>query len=277
MDTDCALGSWNEDPDDAFAIIYNLLGTRAARSIYSVGGNTTALRAAKNCETLRSWTRSTSQVICGLDPGSELSLRQAGSENPFQVLGLGPLTNIAHWLQQDSQAMKAAWCTLGHVQTSGSLPPLWPMEFNATQDLKAAEFVFSSSLPLTVVPLDVAIKLKVKKEVWQRLDDSILGRNLKSQCWRWRLRNLILKAHSHFPAWDLVSAAMIENPDLGMIETGNLHFFKNGLVLCDPGFKNQTSHQREIAKVQRSVKIVTQIDSSAIWDSFFQRLASFGA
>ncbi len=279
IDTDCALGSWNEDPDDSFAVLYNLLGPLAAQSIFSVGGNTSAEVAAENCKQICSWIDSSGEVICGLNPVSTESstetLKSSQSQFPVQVLGLGPLTNLARWLSQDAHLIQSAWCTLGHIKTSGSLPPFWPVEFNATQDLKAAEFVFATSVELTVVPLDVAKLLRVSDEVWRRLGESELGRKLQAQCWRWRMRNLLLKAHSHFPAWDLVSATLIENPQLGKIEKGRLNFYKNGLVLCDPNYIAQTHHPREIAKIQKSVRIVTEIDCSGIWNSFFQRLHSF--
>ena len=72
------------------------------------------------------------------------------------LIAVGPLTNLALALQEDPQGMeqlKEVVVMGGAVRVPGNVTPF--AEFNIYADPPAAEMVFASGLPITLVPLDV--------------------------------------------------------------------------------------------------------------------------
>ncbi len=88
---------------------------------------------------------------------SELILKMAHqSPDEITLVAVGPLTNIALALKQDPGGMKKLKELVimgGAVRTRGNIPPY--AEFNIFSDPLAAQIVFESGLPITLVPLDV--------------------------------------------------------------------------------------------------------------------------
>jgi purine nucleosidase len=72
------------------------------------------------------------------------------------LIAIAPLTNLALGLQKDPQGMKQLKEVVimgGAVRTKGNITPY--AEFNIFVDPLAAQRVFTSGLPITLVPLDV--------------------------------------------------------------------------------------------------------------------------
>ena len=72
------------------------------------------------------------------------------------LIAVGPLTNLALALREDPQGMgqlKEVVVMGGAVRVPGNVTPF--AEFNIYVDPPAAEMVFASGLPITLVPLDV--------------------------------------------------------------------------------------------------------------------------
>ncbi|HWN45144.1 MAG TPA: nucleoside hydrolase, partial [Thermoanaerobaculia bacterium] len=143
IDSDNAMGSASGDVDDGLAVAALLKSGLPIAALTSVGGNTTQAQADRNNRTLG--------ALCGYPGPYRLG---AGSE-PLRFVALGPLTNVAAWLDQASEIILVG----SNVSSPGRFPPWWPHEFNLTHDRPAARAVFSSTVPLTVVPLDVARKM----------------------------------------------------------------------------------------------------------------------
>jgi len=79
-------------------------------------------------------------------------------EHPDELtlIATGPLTNLALGLQTDREGMrklKEVTIMGGAVRTKGNITP--HAEFNIYNDPLAAQMVFESRLPITLVPLDV--------------------------------------------------------------------------------------------------------------------------
>ena len=94
----------------------------------------------------RSFPRQAHELICetaAADPGA------------VTLIAVGPLTNLALALDYDAEAMKALREIVimgGAVRTRGNITP--EAEFNIYVDPQAAARVFSSGLPIRLVPLD---------------------------------------------------------------------------------------------------------------------------
>lgn len=198
IDSDNAMGSAMGDVDDGLAVAALLKSDLPVAALTSVGGNTTQARADRNNRALG--------ALCGyagpyrIEPWSE----------PLRIVALGPLTNVAAWLERPISEIVIVG---SNVSSPGRFPPWWPHEFNLTHDRPAARAVFSSSVPLTVVPLDVARKMRVGKPDLAELYGP-LGEHLRRHSKRWLRRSRLLRWSSTFPAYDLPAAMYAIDPSL---------------------------------------------------------------
>lgn len=100
-----------------------------------------------------------------LEPSSEDAINvllQAAQEygSELTIVTLGPLTNIATALQRDRTTLQKVGRIVimgGAVKVSGNISPA--AEFNFFVDPDAAQVVMESGIPLTVVGLDVTMKV----------------------------------------------------------------------------------------------------------------------
>lgn len=87
-------------------------------------------------------------------------------ENPGQIhlLAIGPLTNVAlAMIKEPKLAENLQHLTImGGVMRGPESLDYWVVEHNIRCDPEAAHVVFSSGAPMTLVPLDVTLKTKVK-------------------------------------------------------------------------------------------------------------------
>jgi len=197
IDSDNAMGSAAGDVDDGLAVAALLKSGLPIAALTSVGGNTTRGQADRNNRTLG--------ALCGY-PGP---YRLGAVSEPLRIVALGPPTNAPAWLHQASEIILAR----SNVSSKGRFPPWWPHEFNLTHDRPAARAVFSSSVPLTVVPLDVARKMRVGKAELAELCGP-LGEHLRKHSKRWLRRSPLLRWSSTFPVYDLPAAIYAIDPSL---------------------------------------------------------------
>jgi inosine-uridine nucleoside N-ribohydrolase len=99
-----------------------------------------------------------------LDPRGAVELMAASG--PATVVTTGPLTNVAALLEQAPQAVsEIVW--MGGSTERGNTRPY--AEFNAMVDPEAAEIVFASGLPLTMVGLNLTHQAQATDDVVERL------------------------------------------------------------------------------------------------------------
>jgi inosine-uridine nucleoside N-ribohydrolase len=82
------------------------------------------------------------------------------------LIALGPLTNVAHALHRDAALMRQLADVVimgGAVGVPGNVTPT--AEFNIYVDPEAAQIVFSSELPLTLIGLDVTERVRLTAEM----------------------------------------------------------------------------------------------------------------
>jgi inosine-uridine nucleoside N-ribohydrolase len=100
----------------------------------------------------------------GLDPRGAVELMAASG--PATVVATGPLTNVAALLEQAPEAVsEIVW--MGGSTERGNTRPY--AEFNAMVDPEAAEIVFASGLPLTMVGLNLTHQAQATDDVVERL------------------------------------------------------------------------------------------------------------
>jgi inosine/uridine nucleosidase len=99
-----------------------------------------------------------------LDPREAVELMV--ERGPATVVATGPLTNVAALLERSPQTVQEiVW--MGGSTGRGNTRPY--AEFNALVDPEAAEIVFSSGVPLTMVGLNLTHQAQATPEVVERL------------------------------------------------------------------------------------------------------------
>lgn len=116
------------------------------------------------------WNRTTKPVA---QPADELMAKLLSeSKEPIVLMCLGPLTNIARLLEKHPDTKKKIEAIVlmgGAVKVGYDGTPPVEAEWNIQSDIKAAQKVFSSGIPLTVVPLDATHGLKLSAQQREKL------------------------------------------------------------------------------------------------------------
>ncbi len=85
-------------------------------------------------------------------------------QGKLTIITLGPLTNLAHVLQQEANALRQAKEIIamgGAFRVPGNTGPV--AEFNMFVDPDAARMVLDAKLPLTLIPLDVTEQVVLER------------------------------------------------------------------------------------------------------------------
>lgn len=249
VDSDNALGSPRGDVDDAFAIAAILCSGRPVAGLSSVAGNTSEALAFENNKAIARLCGYAGPVLRGEEGARGI----ASAAEPLRVLALGPLTNVAEALRLEprlQQRVTELVLVGGNAASWGRWPPLWPLEFNLTKDRAAAKVVFESDLPLTVVPLDAARRLRATRRDLAELPGP-LGQHLREHSRRWFRRALIVHASRSIPLWDLCAAIYALEPGLFQVEETRARQHRNGWL--------------EFGAGERPLRLIRDFDPQALW------------
>jgi inosine-uridine nucleoside N-ribohydrolase len=261
IDTDNAAGSPSGDVDDAFAIAALLRSGLPVAAIASVAGNTSEAGADRNNRALGELCGYDGRYLRGVQAGDVPDrIDRAGGlwrNGPVRFLALGPLTNLAALLAA-RPAISEVVLVGGNLTSRGRFPPWWPHEFNLTKDPAATRAVFASDLPLTIVPLDVARRLRIGPGELKGLP-SELGKFLRRHSARWARRSLLIRGSRRFPVFDLAAAAYAIDPALAAVEETRARLHRNLWL--------------EFGRGERRLRVVRDLDLDGIW-RLFDRLVS---
>ena len=170
------------------------------------------------------------------------------------MAALGPLTNIAAALAARGRLDVSEVVLVGaNLSSRGRWPPFWPNEFNLTKDRAATRAVFASGLPLTIVPLDVAGRLRVGPREIAELGGP-LGDLLRRHSRRWLRRSRLVRWSASFPAFDLLAAAYLIDPESVTVEETRVILHRNARM--------------EFGRGGREVRVVRDLDRERIWRRF---------
>jgi inosine-uridine nucleoside N-ribohydrolase len=203
--------------DDGFALAAVFCaaaagGVRVA-GVSTVFGNTSARSAEACARKLATAAGVEVPVWRGAEgPGGSSGAAERIAELPegFEILALGPLTNLAAALAHDPglPARTSLRLVGGNLSSRGFLTPLWPLEFNLTRDAEAARQVLSAGWRrMLLYPLDVVCRMRADSAQLSRLSGlSGLGAFLASGSERWLRRARWRHLSRSFPVWDLPCA-----------------------------------------------------------------------
>ncbi len=186
------------------------------------------------------------------------------SENPLFILCQGAITNVAKALQTAPEIKDRI--TVVWIGTHGEAPCKAPFtEFNATNDIPAANYVLQSGVNLWLVPSNVYITINIGiAEIQRRIKPcGKIGRHL--------FQNLVDYNMSEFAGWtqgeswslgDSPAIAVTINPGCG-----HYHEATAPLVLEDTS--------SGIKEDNPKIRIYTDVDSRYIIEDFIAKLEIF--
>lgn len=90
----------------------------------------------------------------------------AGSDEPVELITIGPLTNIARLLSEYPHCKEGI---SGITVMGGNFTDPYP-EYNVSSDPEAADIVFRSGIPFAVVGVDVTSKCRMSKQDVEELE-----------------------------------------------------------------------------------------------------------
>ncbi len=258
VSSDNGLGSPFGDVDDAFAIAALLRGGAPIAALASVFGNTSERRAAANHARLAALCGYAGPLLRGAGRrrvrSSEAARALAGSPTAVRVLALGPLTDVAAAIDLGTAAVRGALAEViavgGNRTSHGRWPPVWPHEFNFTQDLAATRALVESDVPWTILPLDVTRRLRAGPRDLAMVGGAV-GDYLRRGARRWLWRARLLKGSNAFPVWDLVAALYALDPAPFRVERDRVTWHRGGWL--------------EFGRGSREVSVVAGFDPIAAW------------
>lgn len=167
------------------------------------------------------------------EPGqSWLAAQLASSAEPVTLLVTGPLTTVAEALDAEPaaehQIERIVWMG-GALRVAGNVSPWYEggqdgsMEWNVYWDPIAAARVFDSRIPIAMCPLDLTNRVKMTPEFIQTLGRSRRHpfSDLAGQCYA-------LVAHQTYYFWDVLTAGLIDRPDLYELRTERVRVVPTG-------------------------------------------------
>jgi inosine-uridine nucleoside N-ribohydrolase len=162
---------------------------------------------------------------------TELICQQvSASETPVTFIALGPLTNLAPALHADptlTTRFDRVFVSGGAIHAGGtihadvSLNPNKVAEWNLYIDPAAADVVFNSGIPLTLIPLDVTHTngphqpLLFTREFVRRLSGLAHEQAARVMVRIVHLWQLVNPQHRAVPVWDAVTAAIAVDTTIG--------------------------------------------------------------
>jgi len=151
---------------------------------------------------------------------SFLQRRLSRATRPVRVLALGALTNLTAMTRATAPAIKELVIMGGAIDVSGNVnhsegfvSPTQKSEWNFYADPLAASTVFSSDLPMTLVPLDATNQVPVKIPFIDQFTKI-------ARCPIGRMTSQVLEAvrpyaeEGVFYAWDPLAAVYLVHPDV---------------------------------------------------------------
>ena len=190
--------------------------------------------------------------------------------NDLTLIAVGPLTNVALALQKDLEGMKKLKEVVimgGAVRVKGNVTPY--AEFNIFVDPLAAQVVFESGLPITLVPLDVTHQVcltpKVMEERVKPLNNLFSQFVVEATQYNSKTQRF-LENTEVFHLHDPLAVGVAINRDLVGMERLSLHVETENGEYCG---------QTKEVKGHPKTNVCLSVNSRSFLELFLSRVSSF--
>lgn len=198
----------------------------------------------------------------------------AQKEDPITICAIGPLTNLALALIQHQDvargirqivSMGGAFTALGHRTP-------WA-EFNIYADPHAAEIVYSSGIPIVVMPLDMTFQALFTKQHFQRFHDEggQAGRALFNLFSAFDRSDVDRFGRPGGPIHDATTIAWLIRPDLFGSRKAAIGVQVSGLTMGH----TYADFYKKTDRVANAT-VVTDVDETGFIDLLIERIATYG-
>lgn len=186
------------------------------------------------------------------------------------ILCFGPLTNIARLITKYGQKFTSQIpqvFVMGGAISAGNVPPKNICEYNVYLDPEAAKKIFSSNIPITLVPVDAtkfvpAKKDKINKSFYQQLKNSQPTNKLSLI-----IKTILLNNRTDFYYfYDPLLAAILEKPTISTVVS------KAKIKVVLKG-QNRGKTLKDNTK-KGKVKIISQINSQSFYNLLLNKTNS---
>ena len=160
---------------------------------------------------------------------AERYIREAASdsEDAVTIVALGPLTNVALAIQQEpslEDRVREIFVMGGAVEVPGNITP--HAEFNIYDDPRAANVVFESGIPVTLVGLDVCEQVAFGRDDDDWKSGATAGERLAA-----RILEGWFDIHPEYDRYvlcDPLTVAAVVEPNLIELRTASVHVIEDG-------------------------------------------------
>jgi pyrimidine-specific ribonucleoside hydrolase len=194
-----------------------------------------------------------------------------GSDQKVTLLTLGPLTNIADLLRDEPQLkdlIQMVFIMGGAIKVPGNVGLYVngneSAEFNLYIDPLATSEVFSSGVPITLVPLDATNQVPVDIDFYNRLE-SEHPKPEATFVFDVLTGNLFMIENDAYYFWDPLAAAILADETLATYEE---------LTICVDTTEGPTSGRTHIQSGCPIINVVTNVDKQKFEDNFLEVLNS---
>ncbi len=202
-------------------------------------------------------------------PADEL-IAEIASQDPHNItlIAVGPLTNLALGMKKNPQRMKKMRDIVimgGAVRTKGNITPY--AEFNIFVDPLAAQMVFESGIPITLVPLDVTHQVFLTPSLMEervRPIDNRLSSFVVAATAYDLMENRFPRGASKFYLHDPLAVGVVLDPHLMEKEKIRLT-----VETAEGETYGRVSEENED---QPAIDVCLTVNSSKFLDLFFSRL-----
>jgi inosine-uridine nucleoside N-ribohydrolase len=164
-----------------------------------------------------------------------LSTQLKTQSHAVNILAIGPLTNIADLIEQNpllaKQKIDRLYIMGGAISVAGNIHDANPKydnrtaEWNIFADVAAADKVFSSGIPITLIPLDATAQVPITNQFYGEFQKR--QKNPKAQFSYQVLSKVLSEGPSYF--WDPLAAVVASQHSVATFENKRLK------VITSPG------------------------------------------
>jgi inosine-uridine nucleoside N-ribohydrolase len=207
-------------------------------------------------------------VTCLLD-----CIRRSPGE--LTLIALGPLTNLAHAWRRDANLVRQLQGVVimgGAVSVPGNVTPV--AEFNIYVDPEAAQVVFSSGLPITLIGLDVTERVRLTAEMIDQhigptgspLSEFVVGCTAQTIQFSTRVeRPAGMAMHDPLAVGALVDPSIVRTVPLSVrVETKGE--FTTGMLVAD------RRPRRPDLMAPANVRVALEVEGARFLETFLNRL-----
>lgn len=183
-------------------------------------------------------------------PAKKISINKFGYRlnSPASLLCLGPLTNVVQIIKNNSLFIKELIIMGGAVFSRGNVSPDYFTEYNFALDPTAAQFIFNSGLPITLVATDTTKLAPAKDKLFL---NKVLATNPQTPNGKIVKAIIVNNRQDFIDFYDPLAAAILINPKIAMRSKKiNLTILPNGQTI---GQLNPKSNIKLITQINQNV------------------------